>query len=166
MAGRGPAFPKQPTDTKGRQCGKTKILGSPIRRRRRRNTCRLAGRNHARLRRRDHALPTRNPRGPLPALADMGRRADIQSRQSRLRRNVRRLARPRRRACHCGRISMPRHFMRGKRRGDMRRAQRTLDGVRAYHLRDSTPFRFRGKFPISYFKRAGTSTRRHGRATV
>ena len=148
------------------KCGKAKILGSSFRRRRRRNPCRLARRNHASLRRRNHGIPENRPRPALPGLADLGRRADVPSRQSRVRRNVRRPTRTPRRDCHCRGLSVPGYFMRGKRRGLTRRAKRTLDGIRAYRSRDSTPFRIRGKFPISCFKGTWRHTRRHGRATV
>lgn len=148
------------------KCGKAKILGSSFRRRRRRNPCRLARRNHASLRRRDRRIPENNPRTALPRLADMGRRADVQSRQSRVRRNVRRPTRTPRRDCHCRWLSVSGYFVRGKRRGLTRREKRTLDGIRAYHSRDSTPFRIHGKFPISCFKGIGRRTRRHGRDGV
>lgn len=148
------------------KCGKAKILGSSFRRRGRRDPRRHARRDHASLRRRDRRIPENNPRTALPRLADLGRRADVQSRQSRVRRNVRRPTRTPQRDCHCRGLSVPGCFMRGKRHGPTRRAKRTLDGIRAYRSRDSTPFRIRGKFPISCFKGTWRHTRRHGRVGV
>ena len=148
------------------KCGKAKILGTSFRRWRRRNPCRLARRNHARVRCRNHGVPENRPRLALPKLADLGRRADVPSRQSRVRRNVRRPTRTPRRDCHCRGLSVPGYLVRGKRRGHTRRKKRTLDGIRAYRSRDSTPFRIRGKFPISCFKGTWRHSRRHGRATV
>ena len=145
-----------------RKCGKAKILGSSFRRRRRRNPRRLARRDHVSVRRRDRRIPENRPRLALPRLADLGRRANLPRRQSRVRRNVRRPTRTPRRDCHCRRLSVPGYFLRGKRRGHTRRAKRTLDGIRAYRSRDSTPFRIRGKFPISCFKGTWRRTRRHG----
>ena len=153
-------------NTKGRQCGNAKILGSSFRRRRRRNPCRLARRNHACVRRRNHGIPENRPRLAFPRLADLGRRANLPRRQSRVRRNVRRPTRTPRRGCHCRGLSVSGYFMRGKRRGNTRREKRTLGGICAYHSRNSTPFRIRGKFPISCFKGTWRRTRRRGRVGV
>ena len=148
------------------KCGKAKILGSSFRRWRRRDPRRPARWDHASLRRRDRRIPENNPRTAIPGLADLGRRADIPRRQSRVRRNVRRPTRTPKRDCHFRGLSVPGCFMRGKRRGPTRREKRTLDGIRTYHSRNSTPFRIRGKFPISYFKGTLRHTRRNGRVGV
>lgn len=151
---------------KDAQCGKAKILASSVRRWRRRNPCRLARWNHARVRRRGWEIPASHPRLALPRIANLGRRADVPRRQPRVRRNVRRPTRTPRRGCHCRGLSLPRYFMRGKGRGHTRSAKRTLDGICADHLRNSTPPRIRGKFPISCFKGTWRRTRRRGRVGV
>lgn len=148
------------------KCGKAKILGTSFRRRRRRNPRRPARWDHASLRSRDHGVPENRPRPAFPRIADLGRRADIPRRQSRVRRNVQRPTRTPQRDCHCRGISVSGYFMRGKRHGHTRQKKRTVDRICAYHSRNSTPFRIRGKFPISCFKGTWRRTRRHGRVGV